>query len=389
MSKPLVYMVAGEPSGDALGAPLMAALTGAAGGDVAYAGIGGPLMEKEGLKSLFPMPELTVMGLAEVIPQIPGLLRRVNQTADDIVAKSPVAVVTIDSPDFSFRVAKRVKARAPEIPLIHYVAPTVWAWRPGRARKIAAFLDHILCLFRFEPPYFEREGLAASFVGHPVLSGRIPNGDGPDFRKRHNIPAAQPVLTVLPGSRKGEVGRLLPVLRECVMALARDVPSLHVAVPTVENVLPEVRAETNAWPVPVMLISSEHEKADAFAASGAAIAASGTVTLELAAARVPAVVIYKVNPVSAFLGRLLIKFEWVSLPNILMKKEIYPEFLQEDCMPAKIVPAVKARLLGTNKGETAEDLREVLKQLGPSGPAPAEAAAAAVRNVIGVIGEPA
>ena len=220
---PLIYLIAGEASGDALGASLMAALKIRLGGAIRFAGVGGPLMADEGLDSLFPMDDLAVMGLAEVVPRLPRLLTRMAETRADVLAKNPAVLVTIDAPDFCFRVAKKVKALRPGLPIVHYGAPTVWAWRPKRAKAVARFLDHMLCLYPFEPPYFTREGLAASFIGHPIAlsMGVQPGADdrAADFRARHDVAADAQVLAVLPGSRGGELDRLLPVFGETLTHL--------------------------------------------------------------------------------------------------------------------------------------------------------------------------
>ncbi|MDA0998848.1 MAG: lipid-A-disaccharide synthase, partial [Proteobacteria bacterium] len=219
MSRPLlVYLIAGEPSGDALGAKLMTALRAETGGGVEFAGVGGAMMTAEGLTTLFPMSDLTVMGIAEVLPNILTILSRIRQTAADVAARRADVVVTIDAPDFCFRVAKRLKGKG--IPLVHYVAPSVWAWRPGRARKIAALVDHVLCLLPFEPPYFQRVGLTATFVGHSILESGAGSGDGTGFRSRHGIPPSAPLLAVLPGSRGSEITRLLTAFGEIVAVLA-------------------------------------------------------------------------------------------------------------------------------------------------------------------------
>lgn len=378
---PLIFVIAGEPSGDLLGASLMAALKRLTGGQVRFAGIGGPRMADEGLDSLFPMAELTVMGLVEVLPRLPNLFRRVNQTVAAARAARPDAVVTIDSPGFTFRVAKRLKGAG--FPLIHYVAPTVWAWKPGRARKIAQFLDHLLVLLPFEPPYFEREGLAATFVGHPVVERGADRGDGAGFRARHGIPPEAPLLCVLPGSRRSETDRLLPVFAETVARLASGRPGLRCVVPTVETVAATVRAACAGWPVPAIVIEGEDEKFDAFAAADAALAASGTVALELACARTPTVVAYKVNALTAWLVRRLIRVRFVTLINLILDRAVVAEHLQDECRPDILSKSV-ARLLDDRDAARAqiEQADEALSHLGRGGPSPGERAAKAVLAVI-------
>ena len=383
---PLFYLVAGEPSGDALGAGLMAALRGATGGRARFAGVGGERMAGEGLESLFPMSELSVMGVFEVAPRVPRLLRRAAQTAADAAARRPAAFVSIDAKEFSFRVARRLRRSrdrdGPGFPLVHMVAPTVWAWRPGRARTVARFLDRLLALFPFEPPYFERHGLATSFVGHPAAAR--PAGDGPGFRRRFDIPAGAPALAVLPGSRPGEVARLLAPFGAAAALLARDRPGLRVVVPTVPLVEARVRAAVAEWPFPASVVVGEEARSGAFAACDAALAASGTVTLELALAGVPTVAAYRLSPLSAPIGRLLVDREAVLLPNRLLERPLMPLFLQGECRPDRLAGAVAALLddpeararHAVAAGEAARLLRP------PGGEAPARAAARAVLEAV-------
>ena len=333
-----IMIVAGEPSGDRLGGRLMAALGELAGADIAFTGVGGEAMAAEGLISLFPMAELSVMGFAEVVPRIPGLLRRIRQTADAALDARSEALVTIDSPAFTLRVAKRLAGRG--IPLIHYVAPQVWAWRPARAREVARFLDHMLALLPFEPPYFEAHGLSCDFVGHPVIESGAGQGDGAAFRSRHGLAPGAKLLAVLPGSRSSETARLLPPFAEALRRLTSRVGGLHAVVATVPAVAREVGAAARAWEPPAIVIEDEAEKFDAFAAADAALAASGTVTLELALAGVPAVVAYKVHPLTAWLARRLITADHAGLPNLILGRTVMPELLQEECRGDRLAHAV-------------------------------------------------
>ena len=332
ISVPLVFLVAGEHSGDALGASVMGALSANLKGRVKFAGVGGPDMQRAGLDTLFPMDDLAVMGVFEVLPRLPLLLKRINETANAVERLKPDVLLTIDAPDFCFRVIKKPKARGVKVPVVHFVAPSVWAWRPGRAKKVAGFLDHLLCLLPFEPPYFEREGLKATFVGHPVVSSDIGNGDGPSFRARYNIAADAPVLAVLPGSRSGEVSRLLSIFVEAVTKLAPQFPGLHIVMPAVSHLEATVREATATWPAPVTVVDGT-DKADALAAADAAIAASGTVALELAMAGLPTVIGYRLNALTALLARRLLKTRFVNLINIILDREAVPELLQENCTP--------------------------------------------------------
>lgn len=336
-----LFITAGEPSGDALGAAVLKGLreeAAARGLTLEIRGVGGPWMQAEGLDSLFDMTDLSVMGLAEVLPALPRLIGRIGQTAQAVAAAKADILLTIDAPDFSFRVARRVARLRPQTRKVHLVAPTVWAWRPGRAKKVAALLDHLLVLLPFEPPYFECEGLATTFIGHPIAEDA--KGDGQRFRQAHRVPPDAPLLCVLPGSRRGEVSRLLPVFGEAVRQLADRYPGLHAAVPTVRGVAPAVIDAVGDWPVPTIVTEDRVEKHDAFAASDAALAASGTVALELGLAEVPAVVAYRVSPITAAIVRRMIRVPYANLVNILLEREAVPELLQEKCTAAALVAAL-------------------------------------------------
>jgi lipid-A-disaccharide synthase len=376
---PLVFLSAGEPSGDLLGGRLMQALKNKTSNRIAFAGVGGPEMEKQGLQSLFPMSDLTVMGVFEVLPRLPRILRRISQTVAAAKHLAPAAVVTIDSPDFNFRVAKRLKG----FPLIHYVAPTVWAWRPRRAAQIAGFLDHLLTLLPFEPPYFEAEGLPATFVGHSVLDGGADKGDAKAFRQRHGIAPDDTIIAVLPGSRLGEVSRLADVFRETLVLLKKKFPRLHIVVPSAASVVGPVRRMTEDWPSPVLIVEGEAEKFDAFAAADVALAASGTVALELALARTPAVIAYKSNPLTWFLVRRLVKVRFANLVNLILDREEIPEFLQGACRADFMATAIKGLLADRRlRAKQIAAYEEALKQLRPAGNSPAECAAEAVLDII-------
>jgi len=378
---PTIFLVAGEPSSDALGARLMSALKEARGDAVRFAGIGGAGMAAEGLDSLFPMGELSLMGLAEVLPHVPRLLRRIDETVSAIRAQRPDAVVTIDSPGFSFRVARRLAGSG--IPLIHYVAPSVWAWRPGRARKIAGFLDHLLALLPFEPPYFRAEGLACTFVGHPVLESGAGDGDGPAFRRRHGIGDDVPLLCLLPGSRQGEVSRLLPVFAETVALMAKSRPNVEVALPSVEGLAAAVSTATAMWPVRVRVVTGDAEKFDAFAAADVALAASGTVALELAMAKTPAVIAYRMHPLTGWLARRLVRVRYVSLVNLVLDRPVMPELLLGECRADRLAKAVTSLLDDPQaRAAQASGAAEALAVLGLDGAAPSRRAADVVLDVI-------
>lgn len=373
ISSPLIYLIAGEASGDILGARLMASLR-EKNGAVRFAGIGGPKMTWQGMKSLFPMDELSLMGLAEIIPHIPKLLRRIKQTADDIGARKPDVLVTIDAPGFCFRVAKKLTGKG--IKRVHYVAPSVWAWKPGRAKKVAAFLDHLLTLLPFEPPYFEKEGLATTFVGHSVVEGLADKGDGEDFRKRHNIDTHAPLMLVLPGSRKGEVERLLPIFCQTAIELSRSHPDLKIVIPALVTRRQQIEATLKPWPIEALIVEGDEEKFDAFAAADVALAASGTVALELAMAGTPSVIGYRVNALTAWIVRRLIKTPYVNLINVVLGREAVPELLQDKCRPDLLAESLSTLLDDENvAGEQTKAAAEALKQLGRGGPSPSGRAA--------------
>jgi lipid-A-disaccharide synthase len=381
---PLVFLMAGEPSGDAIGARLMAALKRETNGSVRFAGIGGERMSSEGLTSDFPLEELAVMGLAEVLPRAPRILRRVRETIARISALHPAAVVSIDASGFCSRVEKRLKRDNLGIPLIRYVAPMVWAWRPWKAKEVAQFLDHIMTLLPFEPPYFEKEGLPATFVGHPVIEEGADKGDGPGFRARHGIPPDAPVVAVLPGSRRGEVARLLPIFAETVRRLTSEWPNLHVVIATVSTVADDVTAGTSAWPVPVIVLRGTNGKYDAFAAANAALAASGTISLELALARCPMVIAYKLSWITAKIGRIYsIYVRYASLINVILDRAVIPEFLQADCRADRLAQAV-GRLLRDAEARRVqiEEAEPALHALGIDGPPPSTRAARTILKVI-------
>ena len=379
----LIFVIAGEPSGDVLGGALMRALKLRTGGAVRFAGIGGERMAEEGLESLVPLHELAIMGVAEVLPRARTILRRVREAADAIVAARPAAVVTIDSSGFTWRVAHALRRRRARLPLIHYVAPMVWAWRAGRARRMARWYDHLMCLLPFEPPWFERVGLATSWVGHPVLESGAERGDAAAFRARHGIPADVPLLCVLPGSRRGEVARLLPIFTATVAGLAPRVAALRIVIPTVGNVVDAVRSGTASWPVPVTIVDGLLDKYDAFAASRAALAASGTVSLELAMAGLPAVIAYRTNPLTGWLLRKVVKVPYVNLVNILVGREAVPELLLERCTPDALESAVHALLTDAEaRARQQEACRDALGRLGQGGESPSLRAADVVLKVI-------
>ena len=334
-------LVCGEPSGDALGAQLMAGIKQLAGDRVQFSGVGGLAMAREGLQSLYPLDTTAVMGLREVVPAIPAILRRVRQAVDFALATRPDAVVVIDSPDFTHRVAQGIKKRDPSIRTVDYVAPQVWASRAYRARKMAQYFDLVLALFPFEVPFFEKYGLRAAFVGHPVIERAAKIAGGEALRARLRIGADAPLLALLPGSRTSEIRFILPEFRAAVKILAGKIPGLVTVLPTVPHVAAKVRAATAGWPTPLHIVEGEADKYAAFDAADVALAASGTVTAELALSHTPMVVGYKVGGLTFFLSKFLMTVTHITLINILLQREAVPEFLQSRCTPQNLADAVE------------------------------------------------
>lgn len=371
-------LVAGEPSGDLLGAALMRALKARSPG-ITFSGIGGPQMEGEGMTSLVPMADLAIMGLVEILPRLRTLRRHMETAVTTALAREPDALVTIDSPGFNLRLATRLATA--RFPIIHFVAPSVWAWKPRRAAKMAPHFDHLLALLPFEPPYFSAVGLPCTFVGHPVVERDL-KGDGAAFRRRHGIAADAPLLVVLPGSRRSEIGRLLPVFGETVRLLAPAHPGLTVAVPTLPHIEHDVRAAVAAWPVPAIVTTGEMEKTDAFAAARAALAASGTVSLELARACVPMVIGYRFNAFTTWLVKRLVKVKWVSLVNLILNREAIPERILDNCTADRLA-AETAYLLadGAARARQLDDAGAAIAALRPPGGQPSQRAAEVVLQV--------
>ncbi|MDX2027020.1 MAG: lipid-A-disaccharide synthase [Alphaproteobacteria bacterium] len=377
---PLFFLIAGEASGDLLGARLMRSLKNIHP-DARFAGIGGLRMQEEGIELLFPQEELAHFGLFELLRHIPNILRRMKQTVEEIRYRKPDALITIDAPDFCFRVARRLKGEG--IPLIHYVAPTVWVWRKGRAKKIARFLDHLMVLLPFEPPYFTKEGLDTTFVGHSIIESGADKGDAQRFRHNHGIPAKATLLTVLPGSRKSEISRLMPIFEKTVERLQERHPNLHVILPTIPSLSEDLKERTQDWPVPVTIVESDADKYDAFAASRAALACSGTVSIELAMARLPSVTAYKVSLPTILLYGLFVMGTYANLVNIMHKRMVVPELLQFNCTPKKLAEAADALLTSeAARQKQIEGLAEVAGWLTPGSKPPSQYAAETVDHAV-------
>jgi lipid-A-disaccharide synthase len=372
----LIYLIAGEASGDVLGARLIAALHARRPG-LAIAGIGGEAMATQGVASLFPMQELALMGLLEVLPRLRHLRHRLQQTVADIAARRPDVVVTIDSPGFTLRVLKAIRPLG--VKRAHYVAPQVWAWRESRVRHYPGLWDQLLCLLPFEPAFFARHGLPARFVGHPVLESGADHGDAVRLLKKYGIDPSARVVTLMPGSRRTEVARLLPILDATLRRLPDVVPVVPVATPVAEA----VREATRSWKPRPVLVTEPQDKYDAFAASSAALTKSGTSTLELAMAGVPMIVAYRVNPLSAAIAGRLVTVKYASLVNLLAGGEVVPEFIQAACTPERLSAAMLPLLNDpTASAAQVAACREVLASLRPPAGLPSEAAAAAVLELL-------
>lgn len=365
-----VFLIAGEASGDKLGAALMAGLKSLC--DVTFDGVGGPFMKAEGLTSRFPMDELSVMGLAEILPKYRGLKARVNQMAEAVIAERPDVLITIDSPDFGLRVAKLVRAKS-DVRCVHYVAPTVWAWRPKRAAKMAKFVNQVLALFPFEPPYMEAEGMRCDFVGHPVVTDVLASAD-----EAVAWDGDGPLVLVLPGSRRGEVSRLMERFGEVAELISLAHPNARFVIPTTANVSALVREEVKAWSVDVLVLDADRraEKRGLFAAADVALAASGTVSLELAANATPMVIAYDMAWLSRVIISRMLLVDTVTLVNLVSDSRVVPEFIGKDCVPAPIANAVLDVLADPSCQLAAMTL--TMDRLGRGGEAPGLRAAKAV-----------
>lgn len=350
---PKIFLIATEESGDRLGAALMQVLRQRLGDAVQFSGVGGRAMTGEGIAPLFPIEELSIMGLAAVVKQLPKILRLIRRTADAVLADAPDMLVIIDSPDFTHRVARRVRARNPNIPIVDYVSPSVWAWRPGRARAMRRYVDHVLALLPFEPEEYRKlQGPPCSYVGHPLTEQLASLRPNEEEQKRRD--AQPPVLLVLPGSRRSEIRHHLALFGTALGQLNKQTP-FELVLPTMPHLEAMVREGVASWPVVPRLAIGETEKRAAFRVARAALAKSGTVTLELALSGIPMVTAYRVGAAEAFILRRAIRVSSVILANLVIGSDIIPEFLQEDCTPDKL-----AQALGDVLADTPERLRQLV-----------------------------
>jgi lipid-A-disaccharide synthase len=374
-----LFLVAGEHSGDALGGRLIEALRARATRKLAFAGVGGEDMATAGCPSLFPLSDLAVMSPLDILKRLPFLLKRVKETVAAGDAFAPDALVILDSPEFTHLVARRMRKRRPGLPVVNYVSPTVWAWRPWRARKMRRYVDHVLALLPFEPAAHARlGGPACTYVGHP-LSERIDwigARDGEALARRLGIPPGTPVLVVLPGSRASEVTRLMQPFGDTIAALKERVGPFEIVIPAVSSVRPLIEERLGAWPQRPHIVSGEEDKFASFRLARAALAASGTVTLELAIAQTPMVVAYRIDPSAAVL-RHLMSAQSVVLPNLVLGRNVIPEFIQERCTAERLTDALAPLMdLGSPERRAQKlGLADVLTQVATGDEAPSEAAA--------------
>src|SRR6185312_12981694 len=380
-----IFVVAGEHSGDALGAKLIAALKAAHAGPIQFSGVGGEEMAHEGFVSLFPIEDVAVMGPMSILPRLPRIVRRVYQTVDAALAAAPDAVVIIDSPEFTHPIAKRIRKRAPHIPIIDYVSPSVWAWRPGRAKRMRRYVDHVLALLPFEPEaHAQLGGPACTYVGHPLIEklDEIQNADAAALASRLGLAPDVPVVLVLPGSRRSEVDRLIDVFGETVMRISDSGQPIQIVIPAVRHVRDEITKKTAAWALRPHIVDGAQDKYAAMRLARAALAASGTVTLELALAQTPSVVAYKVDKVMANL-RFLLRVPSIVLANLVLGKNVYPELLQEACTPETLAAALLPLLDDTDaRRAQVEALSAAPEKLRLASSSPSAAAAETVLSVL-------
>jgi lipid-A-disaccharide synthase len=373
-----IYLVAGEESGDALGGALIRALRQRSTSELDLAGVGGRAMAAAGVMSPFPIEELSIVGVSAIPRRLPAILRRIRQTADAIVAKNPGALVIIDSPDFTHRVARRVRRYLPSIPIIDYVSPSVWAWRSGRARAMRAYVDHVLAILPFEPAVHERlGGPPCTYVGHPLierLGDLRPNPD--EAQRRRNDP---PLVLVLPGSRTTEIRRLSAIFGAALGRVADSIGPMELVLPTLPHLSEEIRSASSGWTIKPRIVTAPADKWAAFRGARAALAASGTVTLELALAGVPTVAAYRISTFEEILARLIrlnAHLTSVILANLVLGENIVPEFIQHQCTPDRLAHALAPLLSDTpQRRSQVEAFARLDGIMGVGGEAPSAKAA--------------
>jgi lipid-A-disaccharide synthase len=384
-----IFLVAGEESGDRLGAALIAAIRQRTQGHVQFSSVGGANMVAAGVPSLFPLGDLAIMGFTGIPARLPKIFRRIRETADTIVSAKPDVLVIVDSPDFTHRVARRVRARAPEIPIVDYVCPSVWAWRPGRARAMRTYIDHVLALLPFEPKVMgELGGPSCSYVGHPLIE-RLDELRPKDLDKRLRL-TDPPLVLVLPGSRTGEIRRMAPVFGGALSRVVEQFGAIEAVVPAVPRLADTVRAAVASWRVPARVITDADEKQEAFRTARAALTKSGTSTLELAISGVPMVAAYRVPLIEELAARLLVNVPSVILANLVLGENAVPEFLQRDCTVDRLAKALVPLLSETPERQRQVEAFARLDAVLEAGKAsPSDRAAAMVLDIADRIGGPA
>ncbi len=373
-----IFIIAGEHSGDVLGGKLMSALNKRLRGRLRYLGVGGPDMEHQGLLSQFPMHEVAVMGPLSILPRLPRIARRIFRTVDSAVVAEPDLVIIIDSPEFTHPIAKRIRRRRPSIPIIDYVSPTVWAWRPGRARKMRRYVDHVLALLPFEPKeHADLGGPKCTYVGHPMIERLdwINAIDPTELSNDLDLDPDRQVAVVLPGSRASEVQRLIKPFAETFKVLAERGLKPEVIIPAVPSVQNEIADTLSDWPRKPHIISGDEDKFRAFRLADVALAASGTVTLELALSGTPMAVAYKIDPVAMMLT-FLIRVPSIVLPNLIIGEKAIPEYIQDDCTPQNLADALELLLKDTpERKNQLKALARVPEAMAIVNTTPSEAAA--------------
>lgn len=386
-ARPLdVFVIAGEASGDVLGAGLMHALARQHGA-VSFRGVGGGRMAGAGLASLYPMQDIMAIGIAPILGKLPTILRRLRETVDAVVAAPPDVLILIDVPDFNQRVARRVRRRLPNLPIVTYVSPTVWAWRPGRAKAMRPSVDLILALLPFEPDvHRDLGGPSCVYVGHPLLAHVDALRPSPEEARAR---ATVPLVLALPGSRRQEIRRLGTIFGEALARVAKQHPDLEIVLPTVPHLIDEVAGATLGWPVQPRIVTAEADKHAAFRRARAALAASGTVTLELALAGVPHVAAYRIPLIEGLILRAIvhphpaIKVRSVILANLVLGEQVVPEFLQTECTAANLTYSLSVILGDSSERRRQEHaFRRLDSILGTGGATPSDRAATAVLDLL-------
>lgn len=372
-----IMIIAGEPSGDFIAAQLMKSLKKKYP-TIIFEGIGGQHMQAQGLQSIYPLQELSIMGFFEDFGKYYGVYKKLKELKERLIKNKPDLLITVDFPGFNFRLGKMIKGQG--VRHIHYVAPTVWAWKAWRAKMVAKFLDHLFCIFPFEPPYFEKENLPTTYIGHPVMEMGFDKGDAGKFLKNYKIDPKSTILTLLPGSRQRELDTLIPIYKKAVGILSSKISKLHIVIPTLDCYRKYLEGQD--WASPVSIITDLQDRKDAYAASKVALAASGTIALELAAASLPMVITYKISKITEWIARPFLKVKYACMVNILMNKRIVSELLQEKCNPEDLSKSILTILNDPKENKKQKEaLKKVRTMLTPENKTPSDLAAEAVLKI--------